>query len=804
MKLHRLKVLAPYTLALLSAAVIGWAAWRLIRHPDAGAYWSSIAGNIVWVQPGGPADGFLKLGDRILAIDGEQLSDVLLFQDKQPGDWANFVIDRAGDRQSVWLRLEPPALPIVLSNLEPLLIALVFWGVGVAILAFSPPGNQSLHFFIFCQVSSAALAAGAMSSIGPPLATRLFGLLLWWVGPLAVHFHLYFPTRAPSPRRYLLIVPFYCVAIAGSLLDVLADPLALREALPILYSVRRAWLAGGLIVAVILLARAYRRATRSEPRRQVGLVALGGLTGLLPLVVFSLLPDTLTGQPVLSYDITFLFLSALPLSYAYAIARYRLMGLDRYVSRSATYMLVVALWGGAYLVLSVALAHWLPSSLWQQPAVNLGVALLLALTFSPLYRQIDVWVHTLFYGSRYDYRHAVKRMSQVIGGATGKTDPTGLAHNLCLGLQQAMQLECTCLLLPDGGGATAICSESCGLQHPPHLNAQASAALQQCLRDRDGVIDANALRHEIAQTDGLGGAAYPGERPIVCDQAQLCLALNIGESDGRKGLLMLSQKRGQGLFDAADLDILEVITRQAGIAFVNARLAADAQQRAREIEKLHHRLLLAREDERRRLARELHDETIQQVVGLNFHLSSAQTSEGLTQVRTDVHTILAGLRRVTGELRPPALDSLGLVPVMRSQLRELSSQVPLRTTLDVEGGAQQELPEEISMALFRVFQEAVLNAQRHAAARRLEVTLRFEPERVVLLVTDDGCGFAVPQHLSQLVAANHFGLAGLRERVELLGGTLAVQSAPGQGCRVEARIPLKTKEKHGNPSIDSR
>ena len=698
----------------------------------------------------------------------------------------------------MWLRLQPPTLPIVLSNLEPLLIALAFWGVGVAILVFSPPGNQTLLFFLFCQVSSAALASGATSAIGPQVAVQMFDLLLWWVGPLAAHFHFYFPTRAPSPRRYRVLIPLYSVAVAGSLLDLLASPLALRvpalysATLPVVYIVRRLWLAIGLLIAIVLLAQAYRRAAAPEQRRQVGRVVLGGATGLLPLLVFSLLPDALEGQAVLSYNVTFLFLLALPLSYGYAIPHYRLMRLDRYASRSATYVLVVALWGGVYLLLSIAIARWLPVSVWQQPFINLGLALLLGLTVHPLYRRLDRLVNTLFYGGWYDYRNAVKQLSQVIGDATEVTDCVALAQNLCAGLQQAMQLECACLLLPDEEGVRAVCTATCGLKHPSRLNADASAALQQHLPGWAGALDAGILRRELALTGAPDGNA--AEQPIVCDRAQVCVALNTGDPDGRKGLLMLSHKRGQGLFDAADLDILEVITRQAGTAFENAQLATDAQRRMREIEQLHRQVLRGREEERLRLARELHDQTLQEIVGLNFHLSAAQTPQGLKQVRRELRAILAGLRRVCMELRPPALDTQGLIPVMRSQLREVASQSSWRTTFDVEGDPTQGLPEEVSMALFRVFQEALLNARRHAGASRLDVRLRISSQQVDLSVKDDGRGFIVPHHLSQLVPTNHFGLAGLRERVELLGGKLAIHSIPEQGCHVEASIPLRVND----------
>lgn len=148
------------------------------------------------------------------------------------------------------------------------------------------------------------------------------------------------------------------------------------------------------------------------------------------------------------------------------------------------------------------------------------------------------------------------------------------------------------------------------------------------------------------------------------------------------------------------------------------------------------------------------------------------------------------MRRICSDLRPPVLDSLGLVPAVRSRLRELESRVSLQVRLQVEGDEEQDLPEEVALCLYRVLQEAVLNVQKHAAARRVVVAVRLRPEAVTLSVEDDGRGFVLPPRLGLLTNEGHFGLLGLQERLELVQGTLRVTSAPGQGTRLEAHVPL--------------
>jgi signal transduction histidine kinase len=154
-------------------------------------------------------------------------------------------------------------------------------------------------------------------------------------------------------------------------------------------------------------------------------------------------------------------------------------------------------------------------------------------------------------------------------------------------------------------------------------------------------------------------------------------------------------------------------------------------------------------------------------------------------MRAEVRNLLADLRQVCAELRPPMLDTLGLGAALRALAEDWSTQHDVETRLDLPPDATlRPLPVEVSVNLYRIVQEALSNVARHAAARQVTIQLDWENACLTLTVQDDGSGFAVPTPLRSLTAQGHFGLAGMQERVELIGGALTVESAPGRGTIV--------------------
>ncbi len=203
----------------------------------------------------------------------------------------------------------------------------------------------------------------------------------------------------------------------------------------------------------------------------------------------------------------------------------------------------------------------------------------------------------------------------------------------------------------------------------------------------------------------------------------------------------------------------------------------------------------AEEDQRGRLARELHDEPLQLFLHLARRLESlgqapgvpADVAGGLTEARRQALDAAGRLRVLARDLRPPALDQLGLVAALSSLLAEVEQESGLVTELRVTGD-KTRLPPAVELSGFRIVQESVRNTLRHAAARRLRVSVHFQPSQLTLTVSDDGRGFQ-PAGIDDL-AGGHLGLLGMRERARLLDGQLEVCSAPGGGTLVDARIPI--------------
>ena len=205
-------------------------------------------------------------------------------------------------------------------------------------------------------------------------------------------------------------------------------------------------------------------------------------------------------------------------------------------------------------------------------------------------------------------------------------------------------------------------------------------------------------------------------------------------------------------------------------------------------------LSTAQEAERARLARELHDEIVQQLIALGHGVDRvhrlldrdpAQATERLQAMRTSITELVDELRALIGDLRPPALAELGLLPAVELLLDQSGEDGP-DVTLVVQGDERRLAPQS-ELALFRIVQEAWNNIRRHAQARRADFTFAYEHDGLRVTITDDGVGFASPGEVD--VPDGHWGLRGMRERAELTGGSYEMTSTPGRGTRIHLCIP---------------
>ncbi len=320
----------------------------------------------------------------------------------------------------------------------------------------------------------------------------------------------------------------------------------------------------------------------------------------------------------------------------------------------------------------------------------------------------------------------------------------------------------------------------------------------------------NLLQVTVARGEGLAGqviasgeatviedyAAYPSRVPDFVDGGvKSVLAVPIVTGDrvfGALGVIALRDKRS---FSDRDVTVVSGVARQAAVAIENARLYESMRSYAKQI-------LTAQEVERRRMARELHDDTAQALVALSRQLDTLLSDDDHTpgslrprmeELRQLTAQISRDVRRFSQDLRPSTLDDLGLLPTLEGLSSRLSEEDDVRALLEVVGD-QCRLTPEVELVLFRIAQEALNNVRKHSGATEVLTRVEFTDGVVRITVSDNGRGFTVPDRPGELVETGKLGLTGMLERAHLAGGTLTVRSKPGEGTTVIAEIPVECRQ----------
>ncbi len=269
---------------------------------------------------------------------------------------------------------------------------------------------------------------------------------------------------------------------------------------------------------------------------------------------------------------------------------------------------------------------------------------------------------------------------------------------------------------------------------------------------------------------------------------------------------LLSHQRGRP-FSEDEKGQLALIAEQAEVALRNVLLVETLRRRLDEIRgarellaEAQHQLLRSRERERSRLARDLHDGPIQSLVALNLSIGlldfggEANQTALMTEVnriRGDVKALISDLRGVCAALRPPLLDTLGLAAALESLISDWAedNQIAADAHIEKDPAGYAQLTDDVTVNLYRIVQEALHNIGKHARASHVSVSLEKHGSTLKLCIMDDGAGFAVPETYRDLTQGGHFGLVGMRERVNLIGGEWMLDSNPGEGTRIEIILP---------------
>ena len=263
------------------------------------------------------------------------------------------------------------------------------------------------------------------------------------------------------------------------------------------------------------------------------------------------------------------------------------------------------------------------------------------------------------------------------------------------------------------------------------------------------------------------------------------------------GVLGVASADG-GAFHEDEVRLLEAVGQQLGVAVENAGLWDDLREKERVRGQLLEKVMVAQEEERKRIARELHDDTGQAITSLMVGLRAASDGaepplrsqfEGLRAIAAQT---LESVKRLARELRPPLLDDLGLPAALDRYVSGYRANFGLNADLQMTGfGNGDRLAPQVELALYRVIQEALTNVAKHAHARNVSIVVERRAGSVKAIVEDDGGGFDVNAVLNAPQEEGKLGLHGMRERAELMGGRLTLESTPGAGSSVFVEIPIQ-------------
>jgi signal transduction histidine kinase len=679
--------------------------------------------------------------------------------------------------------------PSFTGIISPLLVALGFWLVSL----FAWLGRQKSTTSIFYLLVSGILSSGLLSSMGIDGGGRVFFILLAWLAPFLIRFHKALSEKELRTIDRAMILVFYFLALLGSLPWLFLRPTALKTygLLGTVDSAVRGILIISICVALYVAIQDYRAMAVSAARRKLRVVVLGTILGFPPFVLLSLIPNTLRMNYHVPFSYTFPFLLLGPALFLYSIYRYRLVWLEDIIHRSVAYYLLLISMASLALYSSNILIRQMPTfdlliHVWTWIASLIALSLCSVPAWKAFHR-LAFWA---LYGEGNRFSSLIEQMAVSLSIVV---DPREFCRVIYEDLSNYWPIS-GCALFTMNGSEYFCCTHSIGL---------GQRIMDGCELPEDGTLARYlATNREVQEASQLlkslkrHGITLSEEEMhfLLSEKSALWVPL---VSDYRlQGLLILKPCQPENYLTTEDRRMFQSLIFQGGIAIHRFYLDREVIKQRQELDQAYRRLVFAREEERRRLARELHDQVIQPLAAHHYALSKLKQRAvendqmQFASLQKEISAMIRGLRNQCSELRPPALDNLGLVGALQSVLNEYEKRTNTKILFHLDENQAERLPDIVELCAFRVLQEALANVQKHAQARRVEVSLRIGKTELDLIIEDDGQGFSLPDRIERFTQQNHFGLAGLKERAELVGGNLEIHSIPGHGCQLFLQVPL--------------
>lgn len=750
------------SLALLALAIVFWSLFVafVVLHLAAPSDGARIVGGTetgaLRVAPFVPSG--LQGDDVVLAVDGrsvESLARALTAFSQPAPQWAFgqtvvYTIQRDGEQLTIPIELGPYPLGAALAREWGAVVAAIVLQLTMGLVFFKRP-EEPIARAMF--LASAAMVSSTTWSIGLTMADVVGKAGFWlyavsttgayvliWVG--ALHAILLFPTPWPplARRRWIIpalyAAPYLTFAIVAL---VIPSPDALILQGHVGRTTGYVQAAYGL-AAVVAAARSFRAARDPVSRAQVRWVTTGFVFTFSFAFAFGILPELILGYPLLSWSLLALTGLFFPVAFAVGILRYRLFDIDIILNRALVYGALTTVVVALYVTVVGGLSALLETR--ANFVISLLVTALAAVIFQPMRERLQRAVNRLMYGERDDPYAVLARLGQRLETTLA---PDSILPTIVETVAQTLKLPYAAISFGEADSPNIAAAYGLPPSPPTHLPPPGGLPSGEG-RKGEGLVLPLKYQHDII------------------------------------GHLHVARRSPDEPFTLAEQHLLNDVARQIGLAAHNVRLTADLQK-SRE------RLVTTREEERRRIRRDLHDGLGPALASHSYQLDAVldlidhdpdSAKKLVAGLKAQTRTTLADIRRLVYELRPPALDEFGLAAALQAQW---VGQNGLRVSIESPPDGLPPLSAAVEVAAYRIVMEAVTNAARHADARRCIVRLTAKETALAVEVTDDGIGIKDG-------ARAGVGLASMRERAAELGGVCVIESPPTGGTRVVARLPI--------------
>ena len=717
---------------------------------------------ISYVWPGSLAfSAGARIGDTLLEIDGVQVDEQVWSRRGDTG--ASVRIARATQTGPVVEYAQIRSISGLYATILGI-ISFIFAATSFLIAWRTSDSNAATVASILLLVGAIAFAAGVASSQRAWWAQSIAVGSHQWAAALFFIFFAVFPAaergRLPNPR------PLWYGVAAGaavfSVLNVLISFPLLHLPITVFQvskPLRLVFLAAGFIGGLAYLVDSYLGTPSSVVKEQLRIMSVGITQAILPFLLFAVGPAVIGSSWTTGPELAAPFLVLVPLSFAYAIMRHRLMGIRRLVHRGVAYALITAVIVVAYFAILAFLGIVAGPEVSGNVAVQLVVIVVLSaslLLMSAVRRLAFAVVDRVLYREYVDHADLARRVSLAAAPVEHLDE---LAVTALDTIARELRLSFTVFLVVSRGAVSV--KAMVGEVSPKFFEMVASNGSQSPSERVSSVV--------------LDSGPYPRDALVV----------KVPSADAQTWMLCLGPKVNEEPFLKEDRNLAESLANSIATIVEKLELLQVLETKTLELRELNRRLVRTQELERTRIASYLHDEVLRDISDLVWHYGDSNGGAGLRQ---DLTHIAEKIRNFTANLHPAVLQDLGLVRALEWLASEASARYEFPVSYDTGNVWRDDrLGPEVELALCRIAQEALTNCGRHGKPTRAWLRLSRSEEYVTLAVDDNGTGF-VPDPSFQ--PNSRLGLISMRERAEQVGGDFEIMPRPGGGTRVVATLPI--------------